>query len=364
MADNAEPDYSFWQEEHEKRLKLEDALARKEQDTPIPDGVSQGHLVSLDAKRDEWAAVLKVIVDTIEEHGRVIDDAGIQFISTQCMKMRDMIVAGHRQAMSYRAKGRVWRGLRNRSEQYILEFRRATQYYFTTRKENPNQDMDPAIFQTAVADWHAALTTTLRVLREALGEEESQREAEDVEYDSDSQEPVINLRRNHSTPQQFSKLVEEIIEMVELAKKVAWDGNAGFGYDRQVQQEYERTQEALKEISERMERLERERRDFLIARGTHPPDQDCAKEAAEIERLDNELRKCQDKLEELTKQCNQQTEYIDAISRGLKPAQDPDDPSPGVLLSSKAFDELCRHFESYHANEKNHRLETNSWKIA
>ncbi|KAF5873418.1 uncharacterized protein Bfra_004878 [Botrytis fragariae] len=348
MADNAEPDYAFWQEEQEKRLKTEDILARKEQEIPIAGGLPQGSLVSLDMKRDEWAAILKVIVDAINEHDRTIDDAGIQFISNQCIKMREMIVAGHQQAMSYRAKGRVWRGLRNRSEQYILEFRRATQYYFTTQKDNPDQDMDPAIFRTAVADWHAAITTTLRVLREALGEEESQREAEDVEYDSDTQEPVINLRRNHSTPQQFSKLVQEVIEMVELAKNVSGNGNAGSSYDRRVQQEYIKTQEALKEVSERMEKLERERRDFFMARGTRPPDQDCAKEAAEIERLDKELTKCRDKLEELTKQCRQQTEYIDAVARGLKPSSN--DPSPGVLLSDQAFDELCRHFDSYHEN--------------
>ncbi|TGO20696.1 hypothetical protein BPAE_0273g00040 [Botrytis paeoniae] len=348
MADNDEPYYAFWQEEQEKRLKTEDILARKEQEIPIAGGLPQGSLVSLDMKRDEWAAVLKVIVDAINEHGRIIDDAGIQFISNQCIKMREMIVAGHQQAMSYRAKGRVWRGLRNRSEQYILEFRRATQYYFTTQKDNPDQDMDPAIFRTAVADWHAAITTTLRVLREALGEEEIQREAEDVEYDSDTQEPIINLRRNHSTPQQFSKLVQEVIEMVELAKTVSGSGNAGSSYDRRVQQEYIKTQEALKEVSQRMEKLERERRDFFMARGTRPPDQDCAKEAAEIERLDKELTKCRDKLEELTKQCRQQTEYIDAVARGLKPSSN--DPSPGVLLSDQAFDELCRHFDSYHEN--------------
>ncbi|TGO45966.1 hypothetical protein BCON_0353g00100 [Botryotinia convoluta] len=348
MADNDEPNYAFWQEEQEKRLKTEDVLARKEQEIPIAGGLPQGSLVSLDMKRDEWAAVLKVIVDAINEHGRVIDDAGIQFISNQCIKMREMIVAGHQQAMSYRAKGRVWRGLRNRSEQYILEFRRATQYYFTTQKDNPDQDMDPAIFRTAVADWHAAIATTLRVLREALGEEESQREAEDVEYDSDTQEPVINLRRNHSTPQQFSKLVQEVIEMVELAKTVAGNSNAGSIYDRIVQQEYIKTQEALKEVSQRMEKLERERRDFFMARGTRPPDQDCAREAAEIERLDKELTKCRAKLEELTKQCRQQTEYIDAVARGLKPSSN--DPNPGVLLSDQAFDELCRHFDSYHEN--------------
>ncbi|TGO82482.1 hypothetical protein BPOR_0821g00020 [Botrytis porri] len=348
MAGNVEPDYSFWQEEQEKRLKTEDILARKEQEIPIGGGLSQGSLVSLDMKRDEWAAVLKEIVDAINEHGRVIDDSGIQFISNQCIRMREMIVAGHQQAMSYRAKGRVWRGLRNRSEQYILEFRRATQYYFTTRKESSNQDMDPAIFRTAVADWHAAITTTLRVLREALGEEESQREAEDVEYDSDTQEPVINLRRNHSTPQQFSKLVQEVIEMVELAKNVSGNGNAGSSYDRRVQQEYIKTQEALKEVSQRMEKLERERRDFFLARGTRPPDQDCAKEAAEIDRLDKELKQCRAKLDELTKQCYQQTEYIDAVARGLKPSSN--DLSPGVLLSDQAFDELCRHFDSYHEN--------------
>ncbi|KAF7930022.1 hypothetical protein BELL_0978g00010 [Botrytis elliptica] len=348
MADNTDPDYSFWQEEQEKRLKTEDILARKEQEIPVAGGLRQGSLVSLDMKRDEWAAILKVIVDAINEHGRVIDDAGIQFISNQCIKMREMIVAGHQQAMSYRAKGRVWRGLRNRSEQYILEFRRATQYYFTTQKDTPDQDMDPAIFRTAVADWHAAITTTLRVLREALGEEESQREAEDVEYDSDTQEPVINLRRNHSTPQQFSKLVQEVIEMVELAKNVSGNNNAGSSYDRRVQQEYIKTQEALKEVSQRMEKLERERRDFFLARGTRPPDQDCAREKAEIERLDKELTQCRAKLEELTKQCRQQTEYIDAVARGLKPSSN--DPSPGVLLSDQAFDELCRHFDSYHEN--------------
>ncbi|KAF7949228.1 hypothetical protein EAE96_008395 [Botrytis aclada] len=348
MADTAEPDYAFWQEEQEQRLKTEDILARKEQEIPIAGGLSQGSLVSLDMKRDEWAAVLKVIVDAINEHNRIIDDNGIQFISNQCIKMREMIVAGHQQAMSYRAKGRVWRGLRNRSEQYILEFRRATQYYFTTQKDNPDQDMDPAIFRTAVADWHAAITTTLRVLREALGEEESQREAEDVEYDSDTQEPVINLRRNHSTPQQFSRLVQEVIEMVELAKTVAGKGNAGSSYDRRVQEEHVKTQEALKEVSQRMESLEKERKDFFMARGTRPPDQDCAKEAAQIERLDKELKTCRDKLEELTNQCRQQAEYIDAVARGLKPSSN--DPSPGVLLSDQAFDELCRHFDSYHEN--------------
>ncbi|KAK6601310.1 hypothetical protein H4I96_06651 [Botrytis cinerea] len=328
-AASIQPDYSAWQEEQAKRLEIEDLLARKEQEIPI-------------------AAVMKVIVDAINEHGRIIDDAGIQFISEQCIIMRDMIVEGHQQSMSYRAKGRVWRGLRNRSEQYILEFRRATQYYFTNQKQNPDQDMDPAIFQTAVADWHAAITTTLRVLREALGEEESQREAEDVEYDSDNQEPVINLRRNHSTPQQFSKLVQEVIEMVELAKTVARSGNASSSYDRRVQKEYIRTQEALKEVSERMEKLEKERRDFFMARGTRPPDQDCAREVAEIERLDKELKACREKLEELTNQCRQQTEYIDAVARGLKPASD--GPKPGVLLSDQAFDELCKHFESYHEN--------------
>ncbi|ATZ54054.1 hypothetical protein BCIN_10g00760 [Botrytis cinerea B05.10] len=347
-AASIQPDYSAWQEEQAKRLEIEDLLARKEQEIPIAGGLSQGSLVSLDMKRDEWAAVMKVIVDAINEHGRIIDDAGIQFISEQCIIMRDMIVEGHQQSMSYRAKGRVWRGLRNRSEQYILEFRRATQYYFTNQKQNPDQDMDPAIFQTAVADWHAAITTTLRVLREALGEEESQREAEDVEYDSDNQEPVINLRRNHSTPQQFSKLVQEVIEMVELAKTVAGSGNASSSYDRRVQKEYIRTQEALKEVSERMEKLEKERRDFFMARGTRPPDQDCAREVAEIERLDKELKACREKLEELTNQCRQQTEYIDAVARGLKPASD--GPKPGVLLSDQAFDELCKHFESYHEN--------------
>ncbi|KAK6605327.1 hypothetical protein H4I95_05133 [Botrytis cinerea] len=347
-AASIQPDYSAWQEEQAKRLEIEDLLARKEQEIPIAGGLSQGSLVSLDMKRDEWAAVMKVIIDAINEHGRIIDDAGIQFISEQCIIMRDMIVEGHQQSMSYRAKGRVWRGLRNRSEQYILEFRRATQYYFTNQKQNPDQDMDPAIFQTAVADWHAAITTTLRVLREALGEEESQREAEDVEYDSDNQEPVINLRRNHSTPQQFSKLVQEVIEMVELAKTVAGSGNASSSYDRRVQKEYIRTQEALKEVSERMEKLEKERRDFFMARGTRPPDQDCAREVAEIERLDKELKACREKLEELTNQCRQQTEYIDAVARGLKPASD--GPKPGVLLSDQAFDELCKHFESYHEN--------------
>ncbi|KAF7948579.1 uncharacterized protein EAE97_003990 [Botrytis byssoidea] len=347
MAD-VEPDYAFWQEEQERRLKTEDILARKEQEMPIASGLPQGSLVSLDRKRDEWAAVLKVIVDAINEHGRVVDDRGIEFISNQCIRMREMIEAGHQQAMSYRAKGRVWRGLRNRSEQYILEFRRATQYFFTTQKDHPNQNIDPAIFRTVVADWHAAITTTLRVLREALGEEESQREAEDVEYDSETQEPVINLRRNHSTPQQFSKLVQEVVEMVELAKNASGNNNANLSYDRRVQQEYIKTQEALKEVSQRMERLERERRDFFMARGTRPPDRDCSGELAEIERLDKELTECRAKLEELTKQCRQQTEYIDAVARGLKPSSN--DPSPGVLLSDQAFDELCRHFDSYHEN--------------
>ncbi|CAD6442822.1 0caadc5c-dbc6-472b-b4f4-160da7af2949 [Sclerotinia trifoliorum] len=345
------PNYAFWQEEQLRRLDMEDYWARREQELLPPVRAPQGHLPTLEMKRDEWAALYRPIMEGIERNQGVIDKNGVEFIGQQCVKMRELLLRTHRQTLQYRAKGRVWRGLRNRSEQYLLEFRRATQYYFANQKDGGDQKMDPAIFQTAVADFHAALTTTLRVLRMALGEEEIQVEANEVDYDSDGGEPIINLRINYSTPQPFSDLVQGIIEMTNLAQKRGMNKSGAVAIIREESiEEKGRLLERVKDQTEEIEKLERQRQDLVNARGAPPPGSNCAREKAEIDRLDNELSKAWAKQEELKRQCDQQTEYIEALSRGHRPVEARGDEADGVHLSNTIFDELCKHFEGYHDN--------------
>ncbi|KAJ8065379.1 hypothetical protein OCU04_006068 [Sclerotinia nivalis] len=351
MVETTTPNYAFWQEEQLRRLDMEDYWARRVQELAPPVSTPQGHLPTLEMKRDEWAALYRPIMEGIERNKGVIDKNGIDFIGLQCVKMRELLLRTHRQTLQYRAKGRVWRGLRNRSEQYLLEFRRATQYYFANQKEGGDQKMDPAIFQTAVADFHAALSTTLRVLRVAMGEEESQVEANEVDYDSDGGEPIVNLRINYSTPQPFSDLVQGIIEMTNLAQKRAMNKSGAIATLREESiEEKGRLLERVKEQTEEIEKLERQRQDLINARGAPPPGSNCAREKAEIDRLDNELAKAWAKQDELKQQCDQQTEYIEALSRGHKPVEARDDEADGVHLSNTIFDELCKHFEGYHDN--------------
>lgn len=345
MAARNEPEYAFWQEEQVKRLAIEDELARKEALIPISDPQRQyGHLPTFEEKQNEWSDLVKPIKEAIRRLESAGNNENEHPIIEQFNKMGRLVMKSHQDAIRYREKGRVWRGLRNRSEQYILEFRRATQYYFANQSD---QQMEPATFRTAVADFHATVTTTLRGVRVAMGQEESEEEVLGAEYDSDGGEPIINLKTNHSTPQPFSDLVQGIAEISEVFRKRGLAAAGGASKADLDNVKY--LGDKLKEKEEYVAKLERENQDFHNARGRPPSDQSCAREKAEIERLENKLKKARDAEAETRIQFEQANNYIDSVSRGLRVPELPDE-AGGVLLRDESFDDLCRHFESYHAN--------------
>ncbi|KAB8296908.1 hypothetical protein EYC80_002317 [Monilinia laxa] len=347
MAAHHEPDYSFWQEEQFKRLAIEDELARKEVLIPVTDTQRQyGHLPTFEEKKNEWSDLLKPIMEAVQRLESVGNKENEHPVIEQFNKMGNLVMNSHQDAIRYREKGRVWRGLRNRSEQYILEFRRATQYYFANQSDQP---MEAATFRTAVADFHAVISTTLKGLRVVMGQEESEEEVLGAEYDSDGGEPIINLKINHSTPQPFSDLVQSIAEISESIRKRALAASRGASKADLENVKY--LGDKLKEKEEQVVKLERENQDFQNARGRPPSHQNCAKEKAEIDRLENELKKARDAEVETRKQFEQANNYIDSVSRGQRVPELPDEVG-GVRLRDETFDDLCRHFEGYHANAR------------
>lgn len=358
-----EPDWQYWQEEQRKRLEAEDAWARIQQEFPVEVRIPKKKLTSVELRKTQWSALLQPILDGIKKSNGKIDDNGLEFIKKQCTKMGDMILSGHEEALRYRSKGRAWRALRNRSEQYLLEFRRATQYYFCHQRERSSQRMDPAVFRTAVADFHAALSTTLRVLRMALGEQENQVEIQDVVYDSDDGDPIINLNTNYSTPQPFNVLIQGFIEMTEVAKKkgLSKSGTAA-NVDPGAIAAKELLEEKLNEQVETVAKLQREKQEFLNARGPPPPGRNCAQEKAEIDRLENDLKMAQETLDELRVQFEQQSAYIDSVARGQRVPEI--DIPEGINLSRQDYDQIMDHFQVYHGNAEDAIAREKAWREA
>ncbi|RAL64991.1 hypothetical protein DID88_001581 [Monilinia fructigena] len=209
--------------------------------------------------------------------------------------------------------------------------------------------MEAATFRTAVADFHAVISTTLKGLRVVMGQEESEEEVLGAEYDSDGGEPIINLKTNHSTPQPFSDLVQGIAEISKIIRKQALA--AARGASKADLETVKYLGDKLKEKEEQVAKLERENQDFHNARGRPPSHQNCAKEIAEIDRLENELKKALDAEAETRKQFEQANNYIDSVSRGRRVPELPDEVG-GVQLRDETFDDLCKHFDGYHANAR------------
>lgn len=340
------PDQHFWQEEQNRRLQLENELARKELSIPLASRQEQhGHLASSQMKEDEWSNLVKPVIAILRKHGNIFPMEDQNVVTEQCTRMKDLILAAHHETIKYRTKGRVWRALRNRAEEYIRQFRRASQYYFANQTD---QQMDPAMFQTTVADFHAALSTTLTGLRAAMGQQLVEQEVPDADYDSDGGEPIRNLQTNYGAPQPFSDLVQGIIQMADTLRARGVAGAAS-GPSQVNEETIKEQAQKMKEYKENIEKAEKEKNDLIIARGRPSGDKQCAKEKAEIERLEVELKNLQDKYDEAKNQLDQASEYIDGVSRGRTVREPPDDVG-GVHLSDALFDELIKHFSGYHAN--------------